>query len=151
MGSSAAQLRKMNSCYHIKFKTLQDEFCAIQKNVALVLLCAPAFNPSAMTNNFQDDWLFSPTEGSGSSSSEQNSLFNSPNNTPLNNKKVFQQAIHESRDSPRYVVPSMNLSTKNTENNHQLDTNTKAAKGPRKGHKKSRRGCFSCKQRKIKV
>jgi len=140
----------MDPDYRIQFKGLRDEFRMIRDEVLFNLMDRDFLNakwglnpPGIMCDSSGADFI-------NSSPSDQQATPNSTESSGSSDNQQNQQLTVRA-ERPRSHEP--------IQNPFLLDVSTDMVDSPpaevnqrsRKGHKKSRQGCFNCKKRKIKV
>ncbi|TVY14238.1 Sterol uptake control protein 2 [Lachnellula arida] len=137
----------MDSGYRIEFRDLRDEFCMVRDGVI----------SSVLNRDFLDGgWGLSTTailgDGVGAdisttspSDQQTNSGFKESSSCD-SQQKVLRDGQIWSHD----VIQNSSLFDEPRETALVESPPAEAAQRPRKGHRKSRQGCFNCKQRKIK-
>ncbi|TVY81757.1 Sterol uptake control protein [Lachnellula suecica] len=127
----------MDAGFHIEYKDLRDEFRQVRDGVISTL----------MGRNF-------PEGDSGGIMGDEGQtldpLFSSPSDQEANSKMKESNSPSEDYDFRHKAQETGWSHDQTTANEKDHFSPTKASQRPRKGHRKSRQGCFNCKKRKVK-
>jgi hypothetical protein len=139
----------MDSDYRIEFKDLRDEFRMIRDGVISNMMNRDFLNVG---------WGLSPAgimcDGSGAdlfttSPSDQQATPNS--NDSSSSFENHQMVLRDEQTRSHNPIKNPFLLKEPRETDLVDSPPAEAIQRPRKGHKKSRQGCYNCKKRKIKV
>jgi hypothetical protein len=142
----------MDSDYRMEFKGLRDEFRMIRDEVLFNLMDRDihnakwGLNPAAIMCDSSGADVFT------TSPSDQQATPNSTESSNSSENQEQQQLIVRNEQS-RAPEPIQNPFLLELPNDTDMvySPPAEATQRSRKGHKKSRQGCFNCKKRKIKV